>query len=64
MSKVERATKFKGTLLYLMLSTPKREYDKGGIYRVLLMIPYLLIVLTFGIVFALCIDFYMALMDN
>ncbi|MCK5611798.1 hypothetical protein KAR91_58555 [Candidatus Pacearchaeota archaeon] len=54
---------FKKTLLYRMLTTPKEEYDKGGIYRVVLMLPYLLIVITFGIFIALFVDFYVALTD-
>ena len=53
----------KKTLLYQMLSSPKTHWEKGGIYRLILMIPTFLLTYTFGIIFAIAVDWWVAVID-
>ena len=56
--------KFKESLLFAMIMSPKTEWEKGGIYRLILLLPYFLIVFTFGIIIALCVDLWVTVFET
>ena len=52
--------RFKESLLSAIISSPVVEWQKGGIYRIILLLPYFVLVYTFGIVVAIIVDMYVA----
>ena len=54
---------WKKTLLYNMLSSPKRHWKSGGVYRLILMIPTFILTYTIGIIIAVAIDWWAAIVD-
>lgn len=56
--------KFKDSLLYAMLITVVEKWKENGFYHFALNIPYIVMVLTFGVVLAIFIDIIFTMSAN